>query len=811
MSGPVGSRYEPIAVSAESTVVAEFIREASPRPAYQSEADLEREFIELLRGQAYEYLPITSEAELVANLRAQLEALNGITFSDGEWSRFFAEQIAGANDGIVEKTVRIQEDHVQLLKRDDGSTKNITLIDKQNIHNNRLQVINQYEVGRGRRRRRRAQPLRRDGPRQRAAAGARRAQAARRGHPRGVQPDRPLPAGQLLGRLGAVRVRAAVRDQQRHADEVLLQHHAARSTSSEASRRASGRARRRTPSSSPRGGRTRRTSRSRTSTGFTKTFFAKHTLLNILTQYCVLTADRMLLVMRPYQIVATERILQRIEISTNYKQLGTIAAGGYVWHTTGSGKTLTSLQDGAARVAAAAASTRCCSWSTARTSTTRRCASTTASRRARRTPTPRRAMLKRQLEDPSARIIITTIQKLATFVAANKGHAIYDGHVVHHLRRVPPLAVRRHAHRDHQGVQALPPVRLHRHADLRGERRHRRQPAAADHRAGVRRPAAHLHDRRRDHRQERAAVPHRLRQHDQGCRTASPTSRSRRSTPSGRCSPPSGSARSSATSSSTSTRRPGAASTTRSGEQAGPRLQLAVRHGLDRGGQALLRGVRRRSRQELPPDRSGSRSGSSTPTPPTRRERRLPRRGGLRDRRARRSPRATSSTTRSRTTTRMFGTCFDTSADKFQNYYKDLSLRLKNREIDLVIVVNMFLTGFDATHAEHAVGRQEPARPRPDPGLLAHQPHPQLGQDLRQHRLLPRPRGGDQRRHRALRQQGRPRHRAAQAVRRVLRRVRGEGRRAARPVPARASRSSASRRRRTSSRSSARSCGCRTS
>ena len=79
-------------------------------------------------------------------------------------------------------------------------------------------------------------------------------------------------------------------------------------------------------------------------TGFTKTFFAKHTLLNILTRYCVFDADRMLLVMRPYQIAATERILQRIEISTNYKQLGTIAAGGYVWHTTGSGKTLTSFK-----------------------------------------------------------------------------------------------------------------------------------------------------------------------------------------------------------------------------------------------------------------------------------------------------------------------------------------------------------------------------------------------------------------------------------------------------------------------------------
>ncbi len=130
----------------ESTVVAEWVPDAAAEAAYQSEAELERELIRLLQSQAYEYLPITSEADLVANLRVQLEALNQITFSDAEWDRFFAERIAGAKDGITEKTVRIQEDHVQLLKRDDGSTKNITLLDKTNIHNNRLQVINQYEV-----------------------------------------------------------------------------------------------------------------------------------------------------------------------------------------------------------------------------------------------------------------------------------------------------------------------------------------------------------------------------------------------------------------------------------------------------------------------------------------------------------------------------------------------------------------------------------------------------------------------------------------------------------------------------------------
>ncbi|MBP8287295.1 MAG: type I restriction endonuclease subunit R, partial [Rhodoferax sp.] len=141
-------RIEPIALSNESTVVAEFQPDApgAREAAYQSEADLEKDFIKQLQMQAYEYLPITSEADLVANLRRQLEKLNKVILSDAEWERFFSTCIAGANDGIVEKTARLQEDHIQVLKRDDGSTKNIYLIDKVNIHNNALQVINQYEA-----------------------------------------------------------------------------------------------------------------------------------------------------------------------------------------------------------------------------------------------------------------------------------------------------------------------------------------------------------------------------------------------------------------------------------------------------------------------------------------------------------------------------------------------------------------------------------------------------------------------------------------------------------------------------------------
>ena len=143
------STYNIVASTNESTVVAEYVREASCVYEYQSETALEREFVRLLTAQGYEKLAIHSEAALIANLRRQLELLNGYTFSDVEWNRFFIECLASANEGIVEKTRKIQDDHVQILRRDDGSTKNIYLLDKKNIHNNRLQVINQYEESGG--------------------------------------------------------------------------------------------------------------------------------------------------------------------------------------------------------------------------------------------------------------------------------------------------------------------------------------------------------------------------------------------------------------------------------------------------------------------------------------------------------------------------------------------------------------------------------------------------------------------------------------------------------------------------------------
>lgn len=420
-------KYDTIAVSSESTVVAEFLSDSAKETAYQSEAQLEQEFIGLLEGQAYEYVQLTSEEHLVTNLRTQLETLNRFTFSDTEWDRFFTERIASTGDGIVEKTVRIQEDHVQLLTRDDGSTKNITLLDKQNIHNNRLQVINQYAIDRS------------EG---------------------GVSFSNRYDVTVLVNGLPMVHIElkrrgVPIREAFNQIDRYQRDSFWAGSglfeyvqlfviSNGTQTKYYSNTTRRQHVLDMHGSRRTKKTSNSFefTSwwadaqnkpildlTAFAKTFFAKHTLLNIITRYCVLTSDRLLLVMRPYQIVATEKILQKIEISTNYKTLGTLDAGGYVWHTTGSGKTLTSFK--AAQLASRLTSVdkvlfvvdrKDLDYQTMKEYDRFEKGSANSN-----TST---AVLKRQLEDPSKKIIITTIQKLSTFISGNKGHEIYSGHIV---------------------------------------------------------------------------------------------------------------------------------------------------------------------------------------------------------------------------------------------------------------------------------------------------------------------------------------------------------------------------------------------
>ena len=139
---PSNKKYNLVAENPQSTVVAEYVAEYRTAKAYQSEAELENAFIEQLKLQAYEYLAISSEADLVFNLRRQLEKLNDFTFSDAEWEAFFTWEIANPNQSIAEKTATIQEDYIKNLKRDDGTVKNVYLFCKYKIHENSLQVIN---------------------------------------------------------------------------------------------------------------------------------------------------------------------------------------------------------------------------------------------------------------------------------------------------------------------------------------------------------------------------------------------------------------------------------------------------------------------------------------------------------------------------------------------------------------------------------------------------------------------------------------------------------------------------------------------
>jgi type I restriction enzyme, R subunit len=427
------SSYNIVASTEEATVVAEYIPESNGRSEkYQSEAELEREFIQLLTSQGYEYLTIHHEADLIANLRRQLELLNNYTFTDGEWKRFFKECIANANEGIVEKTRKIQEDYIQILQRDDGTAKNIYLLDKKNIHNNRLQVINQYEEAGGKHKTRYDVTILVNG----------------------------LPLVHVELKRRGVAIREAFNQINRYQRESFWASSGlfeyvqifviSNGTHTKYYSNTTRNAHIKEQSSSKRRN-TKKTSNSFEFTSFwadannniipdlvdfTKTFFSKHTLLNILTKYCVFTSEELLLVMRPYQIAAAERILSRIIVSTNYKKTGTTAAGGYIWHTTGSGKTLTSFKT--AQLASAlpyidkvlfVVDRKDLDYQTMKEYDRfeKGAANGNSSTK----------VLQRQLEDRDEKgnpheykIIVTTIQKLDRFIRQNKQHDIYKKHVV---------------------------------------------------------------------------------------------------------------------------------------------------------------------------------------------------------------------------------------------------------------------------------------------------------------------------------------------------------------------------------------------
>jgi type I restriction enzyme R subunit len=418
-------KYNTVVENPQSTVVSEYRSNTLRDAGYQSEAQLEQSFIEQLTKQAYEYLKIHTEEDLIANLRTQLEKLNSYFFTDTEWDQFLKTELANPNQSIEEKTTTIQEDHIKNLVRDDGTVKNIYLLKKDNIHDNSLQVINQYSTDSGQRSNRYDVTILVNG----------------------------LPLIHLELKRRGVAIKEAFNQIDRYQRESFwsasglfeyvqifvisngthTKYYSNTTRWTHVKEMAQGSAKK-----------GKRTSNSFEFTSwwadatnkpitdlidFAKTFFAKHTILNILTKYCVFTTDRLLLVMRPYQIVATERIINRIEVSTNYKKLGTLDAGGYVWHTTGSGKTLTSFK--AAQLASKlqfvekvlfVVDRKDLDYQTMREYDRfeKGAANSNTSTR----------ILKKQLEDTKSRIIITTIQKLDRFIAKNSGNAVFDGHIV---------------------------------------------------------------------------------------------------------------------------------------------------------------------------------------------------------------------------------------------------------------------------------------------------------------------------------------------------------------------------------------------
>ncbi len=415
-----------ISQNTQSTVVAEYVREERERETgYQSESDLENELIAQLQRQGYEYLPIHNEKELIANLRKQLEKLNDITFTDSEWQRFFKTEIAKESNGIKEKAFTIQRDYKKSFVREDGTQVNIALIDKKDVHHNITQVINQYAVDSGTQKNRYDVTILVNG----------------------------LPLVHIELKRRGVLLKEAFNQINRYgresfwADNALFEFVQIFIISNGTTTKYYSNTTRdnhiKEQNSKAKAGR-QRTCNSYEFTSywsdaknkllndledFTATFLSRHSLLNILTRFCVLTEQNILMAMRPYQIAATERLLNRIEVAHNARLYGTVNAGGYIWHTTGSGKTLTSFK--AAQLATKlpyidkvmfVVDRKDLDYQTMReydrfqkgaangnTSTT---------------------VLEKQIASSKSKIIITTIQKLSSFIKKNPDSEIYKKEVV---------------------------------------------------------------------------------------------------------------------------------------------------------------------------------------------------------------------------------------------------------------------------------------------------------------------------------------------------------------------------------------------
>ena len=419
----MAEQFDIVAQNSQSTVVSHFERPQKSEGGYQSEDALEKDMIARLDRQGIKYVKIHDKQQLVNNLREQLEKLNGYAFTDKEWERFYKKELANDSLTIEDKANTIQRDNVKSFELDNGTLHNIKLIDTKNIHANSTQVINQYKVDDGNHSNRYDVTILVNG----------------------------LPLVHIELKRRGVRLKEAFNQINRYGRDsfwagdglfefvqiFIISNGTSTKYYSNTTRQSHIKENTKQKNGKP------KTCNSFEFTSywsdadnniindledFTATFLSRHSLLNIITRYCVLTEQKVLMAMRPYQICATERLLNRIDIAHNKKLYGSKEAGGFIWHTTGSGKTLTSFK--AAQLASKldyidkvlfVVDRKDLDYQTMKEYDRFQKGAANGN-----TST---SVLKKQLEDNS-KIIITTIQKLSTFVKKNPEHDVYGKEIV---------------------------------------------------------------------------------------------------------------------------------------------------------------------------------------------------------------------------------------------------------------------------------------------------------------------------------------------------------------------------------------------
>ena len=398
-----------IAEMTNGIILAKFEKELKVgETGYQTEAELEKQMIENLISQGYERLVVKSNEDLYTNLKIQIERLNGVSFTKDEWNRFLLEYLDAPNDGMIEKTRKIQENHIYDFVFDDGHLKNIKIIDKKNIHNNYLQVINQFSQ-------------------------------------KGSSQNR-YDVTILVNGLPLIHIELKKRGVNLHEAFNQIHRYSKESFNSENSLYkyvqifviSNGTYTRYFANTAAQSKNNyeftcewadAKNKVIRDIEDFTKTFFEKRVILELIIKYCVFDSNDTLLIMRPYQIAATERILWKINSSYESKKAGKIEAGGYIWHTTGSGKTLTSFK--AARLATNLSyidkvffvvDRKDLDYQTMKEYQRFQPDSVNGSKDTKE--------LKRCIEKDDNRIVVTTIQKLNEFIKKNLNHEIYNKHCV---------------------------------------------------------------------------------------------------------------------------------------------------------------------------------------------------------------------------------------------------------------------------------------------------------------------------------------------------------------------------------------------